>query len=28
IDTPRRAPDDVVFVDPADGTPSGFIAGI
>ncbi|AFW03277.1 hypothetical protein JK192_14200 [Gluconobacter cerinus] len=28
IDTLRRAPDDVVFVDPADGTPSGFIAGI
>ncbi|GBQ27663.1 cupin domain-containing protein [Gluconacetobacter azotocaptans] len=28
IDTPRRAPDDVVFIHPADGTPSGFIAGI
>nr|WP_277909348.1 hypothetical protein [Komagataeibacter kakiaceti] len=28
IDTPRRAPDDVVFVNPAEGTPSGFIKSI
>ncbi|KXV58744.1 cupin [Acetobacter senegalensis] len=28
IDTPRRAPDDVVFINPAEGTPSGFIANI
>ncbi|ACL56183.1 cupin domain-containing protein [Methylobacterium nodulans] len=26
IDTPRRRPDDVVFVDPADGTPETFMA--
>ncbi|GBQ05250.1 cupin domain-containing protein [Saccharibacter floricola] len=26
IDTPRRAPDDVVFVNPDEGTPSTFIA--
>ena len=25
IDTPRRHPEDIVFVDPGDGTPSGFI---
>lgn len=25
IDTPRRHPDDIVFLDPADGTPAGFI---
>lgn len=28
IDTPRRAPDDVVFVDPTTGSASGFIASI
>ncbi|WP_102325773.1 MULTISPECIES: cupin domain-containing protein [Komagataeibacter] len=28
IDTPRRAPDDVVFVDPAEGTASCFIKSI
>ena len=26
IDTPRRDPRDIVFVDPADGTPESFIA--
>ena len=26
IDTPRRDPKDIIFVDPADGTPEGFIA--
>jgi hypothetical protein len=25
IDTPRRDPKDIVFVDPADGTPESFI---
>jgi mannose-6-phosphate isomerase-like protein (cupin superfamily) len=25
VDVPRRAPDDIVFVDPADGTAEGFI---
>ncbi len=25
IDTPRREPQDVIFVDPADGTPESFI---
>lgn len=25
IDTPRRDPKDVIFVDPADGTPASFI---
>ena len=25
IDTPRRDPKDVIFVDPADGTPESFI---
>jgi mannose-6-phosphate isomerase-like protein (cupin superfamily) len=25
IDTPRREPSDVIFVDPADGTPESFI---
>lgn len=28
FDTPRRAPSDIVFVDPADGTPEGFIRGV
>ncbi len=27
IDTPRRDPTDIVFVDPAAGTPESFIAG-
>lgn len=27
LDTPRRQPTDIVFVDPATGTPEGFIAG-
>ena len=26
IDTPRRDPTDIIFEDPADGTPEGFIA--
>ncbi|MCJ2012891.1 cupin domain-containing protein [Methylobacterium sp. J-076] len=26
IDTPRRAPTDIVFVDPQDGTPATFMA--
>ncbi len=26
IDTPRRAPTDIIFVDPKDGTPSTFMA--
>jgi mannose-6-phosphate isomerase-like protein (cupin superfamily) len=26
IDTPRRAPTDIVFVDPADGSPATFLA--
>jgi mannose-6-phosphate isomerase-like protein (cupin superfamily) len=26
IDTPRRDPKDIIFVDPADGTPESFIA--
>jgi len=26
IDTPRRAPTDIVFVDPEDGTPATFMA--
>jgi mannose-6-phosphate isomerase-like protein (cupin superfamily) len=26
VDTPRRDPADIVFVDPADGTPESFIA--
>jgi mannose-6-phosphate isomerase-like protein (cupin superfamily) len=25
IDTPRREPNDIIFVDPADGTPESFI---
>lgn len=25
IDTPRRAPSDIIFVNPADGTPASFI---
>ena len=25
IDTPRRDPKDVIFVNPGDGTPEGFI---
>ncbi|WP_342626948.1 cupin domain-containing protein [Nguyenibacter vanlangensis] len=28
IDTPRRAQDDITFVDPEDGTPAEFIAKI
>lgn len=28
IDTPRRAPDDVIFVNAADGTPTSFIASL
>mgnify|MGYP002479430885 CR=1 FL=1 len=28
IDTPRRAPDDVIFVNSADGTPTNFIASL
>lgn len=28
IDTPRRAPDDVVFVNPEEGNPNSFIASI
>ncbi len=27
VDTPRRQPADIVFVDPADGTPQSFIQG-
>jgi hypothetical protein len=27
IDTPRRDPKDIVFVNPADGTPETFIRG-
>lgn len=27
IDTPRRNPTDIVFVNPADGTPESFIRG-
>jgi hypothetical protein len=26
IDTPRRAPTDIVFVNPEDGTPASFMA--
>ncbi|GJE60773.1 cupin domain-containing protein [Methylobacterium trifolii] len=26
VDTPRRAPSDIVFVDPADGSPETFMA--
>lgn len=26
VDTPRRAPTDIVFVNPADGTPASFIS--
>ncbi len=26
IDTPRRAPTDIIFVDPADGAPETFMA--
>ena len=26
IDTPRREPSDIIFVDPADGTPQSFIS--
>ena len=25
IDTPRRDPKDIIFVDPADGTPESFV---
>jgi hypothetical protein len=25
IDTPRRIPTDIIFLDPADGTPAGFV---
>ncbi|UZF90779.1 cupin domain-containing protein [Bosea sp. NBC_00550] len=25
VDTPRREPSDIIFVEPADGTPAGFI---
>jgi mannose-6-phosphate isomerase-like protein (cupin superfamily) len=28
VDTPRRDPRDVIFVNPADGTPESFIEGI
>lgn len=28
VDAPRRDPKDIVFVDPADGTPQSFIKGI
>ena len=28
VDTPRRDPTDIVFVDPADGTPAQFIQGV
>jgi mannose-6-phosphate isomerase-like protein (cupin superfamily) len=28
VDAPRRDPADIVFVDPADGTPATFIRGI
>jgi mannose-6-phosphate isomerase-like protein (cupin superfamily) len=28
VDTPRRRPTDIVFVDPGDGTPAGFIAAV
>jgi mannose-6-phosphate isomerase-like protein (cupin superfamily) len=28
VDTPRRRPTDIVFVDPADGTAAGFIAPV
>ncbi|MBS1015013.1 cupin domain-containing protein [Acetobacter persici] len=28
IDTPRRASEDVVFLNPAEGTPAGFIAQV
>jgi mannose-6-phosphate isomerase-like protein (cupin superfamily) len=27
IDTPRRDPKDIIFVNPADGTPESFIRG-
>ncbi len=27
IDTPRRDPKDIIFVNPADGTPESFISG-
>jgi mannose-6-phosphate isomerase-like protein (cupin superfamily) len=27
VDTPRRDPRDIIFVNPADGTPESFIAG-
>jgi hypothetical protein len=27
IDTPRRDPKDIIFVNPADGTPETFIRG-
>ena len=26
VDTPRRAPTDIVFVNPEDGTPASFIS--
>ncbi len=26
IDTPRRAPTDIIFVNPEDGTPATFMA--
>jgi hypothetical protein len=28
VDAPRRDPKDIVFVNPADGTPQSFIKGI
>ncbi len=28
IDTPRRDPKDVIFVDPKDGTPESFIRAV
>ena len=27
VDAPRRDPKDVIFVNPADGTPEGFVSG-
>ncbi|MFT4113894.1 cupin domain-containing protein [Silvibacterium sp.] len=28
VDTPRRQPDDIIFVDPEDGSPRTFIRGL
>lgn len=28
VDTPRREPDDIIFVNPEDGTPQSFIQGM